>query len=133
DPDALRNSSGERALRSVLTSGQRAADHVPSALPVLRSAGINADNLCDERQYGRGREAKALNLAGELRKQLNEVDSIVNEGVRAADKQGGNTMQARLESAHKWLLQPAAEPATRLEGQKAIGSIVAQGQRVIRL
>lgn len=39
--------------------------------------------------------AQALNLASELRSQINELDSIVNEGVRAAEKQGGKTMQAR--------------------------------------
>ncbi|CAH0687078.1 unnamed protein product [Chilo suppressalis] len=135
DPEALRNSAGERALRSVLTSAQRAADHLsPSHADTVRarvrSGGINADHLCDERQYGHGRDAKALNLASDLRKQLNELDSIVNEGVRAAEKQGGKTMQARLETAHKWLLHPAADPATRIEGQKAINSIVSQGQRI---
>lgn len=36
----------------------------------------------------------------------------------------------RLETAHKWLLHPAADPSTRIEGQKAINSIVSQGQRV---
>ncbi|KAL0859673.1 hypothetical protein ABMA27_010792 [Loxostege sticticalis] len=135
DPDALRNSSGERALRTVLTSAQRAGEHLAPAhadsiRALARSGGINADYLCDERQYGHGREAKALNLASDLRKQLNEVDYIVNEGVRAAEKQGGKTMQARLETAHKWLLHPAADPVTRVEGQKAINSIVSQGQRI---
>ncbi|XP_063834865.1 vinculin [Ostrinia nubilalis] len=135
DPDALRNSSGERALRTVLTSAQRAAEHLApthsdAVRKLARSGGINADQLCDERQYGHGREAKALNLASDLRKQLNEVDAVVNEGVRAAEKQGGRTMQARLETAHKWLLHPAADPATRVEGQKAINSIVSQGQRI---
>lgn len=38
---------------------------------------------------------QALNLASDLRSQINELDSIVNEGVRAAEKQGGKTMQAR--------------------------------------
>ncbi|KAH9628215.1 hypothetical protein HF086_003047 [Spodoptera exigua] len=72
----------------------------------------------------------ALNLASDLRHQINELDAIVNEGVRAAEKQGGKTMQARLETAHKWLLHPAADPVTRVEGQKAINSIVSQGQRI---
>ncbi|XP_026318177.1 vinculin-like [Hyposmocoma kahamanoa] len=136
DPAALRNSLGERALRSVLTSAQRAAEHVAPALAdalrrSVRSGGINADQLCDERQFGRGRDNRALNLANDLRQQLNELDSIVNEGVRAAEKQGGRTMQARLETAHKWLLHPAADPQTRIEGQKAINSIVSQGQRIV--
>ncbi|XP_069362804.1 vinculin isoform X5 [Maniola hyperantus] len=135
DPDALRNSFGERALRSVLTSGQRAAEHLAPAQAdtlrrTVRSGGINADLLCDERQYGHGREPKAQNLASELRGQINEVDSVVNEGVRAAEKQGGKTLAARLETAHKWLLHPAADPSTRIEGQKAINSIVSQGQRI---
>ncbi|KAI5639042.1 vinculin family domain-containing protein [Phthorimaea operculella] len=158
DPDALRNSAGERALRSVLTSAQRAGEHLDSVhadalRKLVRSGGINGDHLCDERQFGRGRESKswsyyedstssycsycsrhcvvqALNLAGDLRSQINEVDAIVNEGVRAAEKQGGKTMQARLETAHKWLLHPAADPHTRIEGQKAINSIVSQGQRI---
>ncbi|XP_052745183.1 vinculin [Bicyclus anynana] len=135
DPEALRNSYGERALRSVLTSGQRAAEHLaPGQADTLRrtvrSGGINADLLCDERQYGQGREPKAQNLASELRGQINEVDSVVNEGVRAAEKQGGKTIAARLETAHKWLLHPAADPSTRIEGQKAINSIVSQGQRI---
>ncbi|XP_049881942.1 vinculin [Pectinophora gossypiella] len=135
DPSALRNSGGERALRSVLTSAQRAAEHLAphhadAVRRTVRSGGINADHLCDERQFGRGRESKALNLAADLRSQLNEVDSIVNEGVRDAEKQGGKTMQARLETAHKWLLHPSADPQTRLEGQKAINSIVSQGQRI---
>ncbi|KAJ0171018.1 hypothetical protein K1T71_013217 [Dendrolimus kikuchii] len=135
DPDAGRNTLGERALRSVLTSAQRAAEHlVPAHADAVRrhvrSGGINADELCDERQYGLGREAKALKLAGDLRCQLNEVDAIVNEGVRAVEKQGGKTMQARLETAHKWLLHPAADAMTRSEGQKAINSIVSQGQRI---
>uniref|UniRef100_A0A2A4JNP8 Vinculin n=1 Tax=Heliothis virescens TaxID=7102 RepID=A0A2A4JNP8_HELVI len=135
DPEAQRNSAGERAIRSVLTSAQRAAEHLApepadSARRLARSGGINADHLCDERQYGHGREPKALNLASDLRHQINELDSIVNEGVRAAEKQGGKTMQARLETAHKWLLHPAADPVTRIEGQKAINSIVSQGQRI---
>ncbi|CAH2060397.1 unnamed protein product, partial [Iphiclides podalirius] len=135
DASAQRNGPGERALRSVLNSAQRAAEHLgpdlaDSARRALRSAGINADHLCDERQLGRGREPKALNLASDLRKQLNEVDGIVNEGVRAAEKQGGKAIQARLETAHKWLLHPAADPQTRAEGQKAITSIVSQGQRI---
>nr|XP_049705344.1 vinculin isoform X3 [Helicoverpa armigera] len=135
DPEAQRNSAGERAIRSVLTSSQRAAEHLApepadAARRLARSGGINADHLCDERQYGHGREPKALNLASDLRHQINELDSIVNEGVRAAEKQGGKTMQARLETAHKWLLHPAADPVTRIEGQKAINSIVSQGQRI---
>ncbi|XP_063370152.1 vinculin [Cydia amplana] len=135
DPDALRNSSGERALRSVLTSAQRAAEHLgPTHADTIRrhvrSGGINADQLCDERQYGHGREAKALNLASDLRNTINEVDSIVNEGVRAAEQAGGKTMRARMETAHKWLLHPNADPHTRVEGQKAINSIVSQGQRI---
>ncbi|XP_038219252.1 vinculin [Zerene cesonia] len=135
DPGALRNSGGERALRCVLTAGQRAAEHLAPARAdalraTVRSGGINADVLCDERQYGRGREPKAQKLCSELGSQLDEVEGIVNEGVRAAEKQGGKTMQARLEAAHKWLLHPAAEPATRLEGQKAISSIVAQGHTI---
>ncbi|XP_053618878.1 vinculin isoform X2 [Plodia interpunctella] len=135
EPTALRNTAGERALRCVLTSAQRAAEHLPQRLAdcirgAVRSGGINADVLCDERQFGRGRDSKALNLAEDLRKQINELDSTVNEGVRAAEKQGGKTMQARLETAHKWLLHPSAEPATRVEGQKAINSIVSQGQRI---
>ncbi|XP_061724423.1 vinculin isoform X4 [Cydia pomonella] len=135
DPDALRNSSGERALRSVLNSAQRAAEHLgPTHADAIRrhvrSGGINADQLCDERQYGHGREAKALNLASDLRNQINEVDSIVNEGVRAAEQAGGKTMRARMETAHKWLLHPNADPHTRVEGQKAINSIVSQGQRI---
>ncbi|XP_047025653.1 vinculin-like [Helicoverpa zea] len=100
DPEAQRNSAGERAIRSVLTSSQRAAEHLApepadAARRLARSGGINADHLCDERQYGHGREPKALNLASDLRHQINELDSIVNEGVRAAEKQGGKTMQAR--------------------------------------
>ncbi|CAG4985153.1 unnamed protein product [Colias eurytheme] len=135
DPDAMRNTVGERALRSVLTAGQRAAEHLAPAhadslRATVRSGGINADVLCDERQYGRGREPKAQKLCSELGNQLDDVEGIVNEGVRAAEKQGGKTMQARLEAAHKWLLHPAAEPATRLEGQKAISSIVAQGHMI---
>ncbi|CAK1595344.1 unnamed protein product [Parnassius mnemosyne] len=135
DPAALRNSAGERALRSVLTSAQRAAEHLAPDLADtvrrdVRSGGINADHLCDERQMGRGRESKALNLASDLRSQLNEVEGVVNEGVRAAEKQGGKTIQARLETAHKWLLHPAADSHTRSEGQKAITSIVSQGQRI---
>ncbi|XP_041983390.1 vinculin [Aricia agestis] len=135
DPTALRNSSGERALRSVLTAAQRAGEHLAPALAdsvraTARTAGVNADHLCDERQFGRGREPKATNLASELRAQLNDVEGIVNEGVRAAEKQGGRTMQARLETAHKWLLHPASDPATRVEGQRAINSIVAQAQRI---
>ncbi|XP_035456928.2 vinculin [Spodoptera frugiperda] len=135
DPTAPRTGPGERALRGVLTSAQRAAEHLapqPADLTrrLVRSGGINADQLCDERQYGHGREAKALNLASDLRHQINELDAIVNEGVRAAEKQGGKTMQARLETAHKWLLHPAADPQTRVEGQKAINSIVSQGQRI---
>ncbi|XP_045507640.1 vinculin [Colias croceus] len=135
DPDAMRNTVGERALRSVLTAGQRAAEHLAPAhadslRATVRSGGINADVLCDERQYGRGREPKAQKLCSELGSQLDDVEGIVNEGVRAAEKQGGQTMQARLEAAHKWLLHPAAEPATRLEGQKAISSIVAQGHMI---
>ncbi|XP_072945946.1 vinculin [Epargyreus clarus] len=135
DPSAQRNSAGERALRAVLTSAQRAAEHLPPAHAdavrrTARSGGINADLLCDERQIGHGREPKAQNLASELRTQINEVDSIVNEGVRAAEKQGDKTIQARLETAHKWLLHPASDPATRVEGQKAINSIVSQGQRI---
>ncbi|XP_060807514.1 vinculin [Amyelois transitella] len=135
DPSALRNSAGERALRSVLSSAQRAAEHLHSPHAdnirlVTRSGGINADHLCDERQYGRGRESKALGLAEELRKQLNEVDAVVGDGVRAAELQGGKTVQARLETAHKWLLHPNSDPVTRVEGQKAINSIVTQGQRI---
>ncbi|KPI95246.1 Vinculin [Papilio xuthus] len=135
DSSALRNSGGERALRSVLTSAQRAADHLATDLSDtlrrnVRSGGINADHLCDERQFGRGRETKALNLASELRGQLNEVEGIVNEGVRVAEKQGGKTIQSRLESAHKWLVQPGAEAHTRAEGQRAIASVVAQGHRI---
>lgn len=135
DPDALRNSSGERALRSVLSSGQRAAEHLSPALAdrirrTTRSGGANADVLCDERQDGRGRDTKALNLARDLRNQLNEMESIVNDGVKAAERQGGRTLQARLEAANKWLLHPAADPNTRIEGQRAINSIVAQGQRI---
>ncbi|CAH2098991.1 unnamed protein product [Euphydryas editha] len=135
DPNAQRNGPGERALRSVLTSAQRAAEHLaPAHADALRrtarSGGINADQLCDERQYGRGMEPKAQNLASELRGQINEVENIVNEGVRAAEKQGGKTIAARLETAHKWLLHPAADPSTRIEGQKAINSIVSQGQRI---
>ncbi|XP_059047686.1 vinculin [Achroia grisella] len=135
DPDALRNSSGERALRSVLTGGQRAADHLERApadrvRAAVRSGGINADYLCDERQMGHGRETKAQNLASDLRKQLNEVDSIVNEGVKLAEKQGGKTMQARLEAAHAWVVNPGAEPGVRAAAQRAITSIVAQGQRI---
>ncbi|XP_052753588.1 vinculin [Galleria mellonella] len=135
EPDALRNSSGERALRSVLTGGQRAAEHLERApadrlRAAVRSGGINADHLCDERQSGHGREAKALNLASDLRKQLNEVDSIVNEGVKLAEKQGGKTMQARLEAAHAWVMSPGAEAAVRLAAQRAVASIVAQGQRI---
>ncbi|CAH0731450.1 unnamed protein product, partial [Brenthis ino] len=135
EPTALRNSAGERALRSVLTSAQRAAEHVrPARAAVLRrtvrSGGNNADQLCDERQYGRGLESKALSLASELRNQVNEVDDVVNEGVREAEKQGGKTIAARLETAHKWLLHPAADPATRADGQKAINSIVSQGHLI---
>ncbi|CAB3241368.1 unnamed protein product [Arctia plantaginis] len=135
DGSAQRNGGGERALRGVLTSAQRAAEHLAPhsadcARTIARSGGINADQLCDERQYGHGREAKALNLASDLRSQINELDSIVNEGVRAAEKQGGKTMQARLETAHKWLLHPSCDPSTRIEGQKAINSIVSQGQRI---
>ncbi|KAM3956903.1 LOW QUALITY PROTEIN: vinculin [Aphomia sociella] len=135
DTSALRNSGGERALRSVLTAAQRAGDQLeplPAAKirAAVRSGGINADHLCDERQYGHGREAKALNLASDLRKQLDEVDSIVNEGVKLAEKQGGKTMQSRLEAAHKWLLSPGIEPAERVAAQRAISSIVAQGQRI---
>ncbi|KAG6464797.1 hypothetical protein O3G_MSEX014737 [Manduca sexta] len=135
DPLSLRNSGGERALRAVLTAARRAAEHLAPAHadPVrahVRSGGINADHLCDERQYGSGREPKALSLAAELRAQLNQLDALVNDGVRAAEKQGGKSMQARLETAHKWLLHPAADPTTRVEGQKAINSIVSQGQRI---
>ncbi|XP_047516631.1 vinculin isoform X3 [Pieris napi] len=135
DPEALRNTVGERALRSVLTSGQRAAEHLTPAhadtlRSTVRSGGINADVLCDERQFGRGKEPKALKLASDLGNQLDEVEGVVNEGVRAVEQQGGKTIQARLEAAHKWLLHPAAEPATRLEGQKAISSIVAQGHTI---
>ncbi|XP_045456604.1 vinculin [Melitaea cinxia] len=135
DPAAQRNGPGERALRSVLTSAQRAAEHLVPALAdtlrrTARSGGINADQLCDERQYGRGMEPKAQNLASELRSQINEVENVVNEGVRAAEKQGGRTIAAKLETAHKWLLHPAADPSTRIEGQKAINSIVSQGQRI---
>lgn len=135
DAAALRNSSGERALRSVLTSAQRAAEHLPPApadavAARVRSGGYNADQLCDERQAGRGRDHKALKLAAELGTQLNELEGTVNEGVRAVEKQGGRTMQARLETAHKWLLHPAADAVTRVEGQKAINSIVSQGQRI---
>lgn len=135
EPDALRNSGGERALRGVLACAQRAAEHLSphnadAVRRIVRSGGINADQLCDERQYGQGREPKALNLASDLRSQINELDSIVNEGVRAAEKQSGKTMQARLETAHKWLLHPACDPVTRIEGQKAINSIVSQGQRI---
>ncbi|XP_045539587.1 vinculin [Papilio machaon] len=135
DTSALRNSGSERAFRSVMTSAQRAADHLATDLSdtlrrAVRSGGINADHLCDERQLGRGRETKALNLSSELRGQLNEVEGIVNEGVRVAEKQGGKTIQSRLESAHKWLLQPAADALTRAEGQRAIASVVAQGHRI---
>ncbi|GBP04691.1 Vinculin [Eumeta japonica] len=135
DSEALRNSYGERALRSVLSSAQRAAEHLTlshsdAIRRTTRAGGNNADFLCDERQYGRGREPKAMKLANDLRGQLNEVEAIVNEGVRTAEKQGGKTMQARLETAHKWLLHPNADPATRIEGQKAINSIVSQGQRI---
>ncbi|XP_013148965.1 PREDICTED: vinculin [Papilio polytes] len=135
DSSALRNSVPERAFRSVLTSAQRAADHLAADLSdslrrAVRSGGINADHLCDERQLGRGRDSKALNLASELRGQLNEVEGIVNEGVRVAEKQGGKTLQSRLESAHKWLLQPAADALIRAEGQRAIASVVSQGQRI---
>ncbi|CAH0599023.1 unnamed protein product [Chrysodeixis includens] len=135
DTSAQRAGPGERALRGVLASAQRAAEHLapqPAATTrrLARSGGINTDQLCDERQYGHGKEAKALNLASDLRQQINELDSIINEGVRAAEKQGGKTMQARLETAHKWLLHPAADPVTRVEGQKAINSIVSQGQRI---
>ncbi|XP_064075160.1 vinculin isoform X2 [Vanessa tameamea] len=135
DGGAQRTGAGERALRGVLTAAQRAAEHLAPAQAELlrataRSGGINADMLCDERQYGHGLEAKAQNLASELRNQINEVENIVNEGVRAAEKQGGKTIAARLETAHKWLLHSAADPSTRIEGQKAINSIVSQGQRI---
>ncbi|XP_050357286.1 vinculin isoform X2 [Nymphalis io] len=135
DGGALRTSAGERALRGVLTAAQRAAEHVAPAhaqrlRATARSGGTNADMLCDERQYGHGMEPKAQALASELRNQINEIENIVNEGVRAAEKQGGKTIAARLETAHKWLLHPAADPSTRIEGQKAINSIVSQGQRI---
>ncbi|XP_068624642.1 vinculin [Battus philenor] len=135
DPTALRNSANERAFRSVLNSAQRAAEHLSPDLAdgvrrVVRSGNIKADHLCDERQIGRGNEPKALNLVTDLRSQLNEVEGIVNDGVRAAEKQSGKTIQSRLETAHKWLLHPAADPQTRAEGQKAITSVVSQGQRI---
>ncbi|VVC87569.1 unnamed protein product [Leptidea sinapis] len=68
EPDALRHSAGERALRSVLTAGQRATDHLAPAhadalAATVRSGEINADLLCDERQYGRGRDPKLLYIA----------------------------------------------------------------------
>ncbi|OWR55289.1 Vinculin, partial [Danaus plexippus plexippus] len=136
DPEAQRTSAGERALRAALTAAARAAEHTDTHLAdrlrrAARNGGINADLLCDERQYGRGREQKALTLAAELKAQLRDVQGTVNEGVRAAEKiQGGKTIAARLETAHKWLVHPACDPTTRVEGQKAINSIVSQGQRI---
>ncbi|XP_032524796.2 vinculin [Danaus plexippus] len=136
DPEAQRTSAGERALRAALTAAARAAEHTDTHLAdrlrrAARNGGINADLLCDERQYGRGREQKALTLAAELKAQLRDIQGTVNEGVRAAEKiQGGKTIAARLETAHKWLVHPACDPTTRVEGQKAINSIVSQGQRI---
>ncbi|XP_050671830.1 vinculin [Leptidea sinapis] len=135
EPDALRHSAGERALRSVLTAGQRATDHLAPAhadalAATVRSGEINADLLCDERQYGRGRDPKARQLCSALSGELREVERVVGVGVRGAEEQGGRSVQHRLETAHKWLLHPAAEPAVRLEGQKAINSIVSQSQRI---
>ncbi|KAH9637811.1 hypothetical protein HF086_017589 [Spodoptera exigua] len=94
----------------------RCLDSVKQLAPVL---------ICSMKIY-----IHILTEASDLRHQINELDAIVNEGVRAAEKQGGKTMQARLETAHKWLLHPAADPVTRVEGQKAINSIVSQGQRI---
>ncbi|XP_048487012.1 vinculin isoform X3 [Plutella xylostella] len=130
DPEALRNSAGDRALRSILTACAGAGGLLPAAGDRARRAAPRHAALADLRAQRQGNGAPAQALCADLRADLNELDAIVTEGIRHAEKQGGRTVQGRLETAHKWLVHPACDPATRVEGQRAITSIVAQAQRI---